>query len=84
MLYVSNPKLYCVQYLLYQYLNEATALTKQLQQGGGNLNTMVMQQLTPESIKMAITMIVIVPILCVYPFMQRYFVKGLMIGAIKG
>lgn len=84
MLYVSNPKLYCVQYLLYQYLNEASALTKQLQQGNMNLNAVAMQQLTPESVKMAITMIVIIPILCVYPFMQRYFVKGLMIGAVKG
>ena len=84
MLYISKPDLYCVQYLLYQYLNEATTLTKQLQQSGGNLNAMSVQTLTPESIKMAITMVVVLPILCVYPFMQRYFVKGLVIGAVKG
>ena len=39
---------------------------------------------TPTSLSMAITVIVIVPIFLVYPFMQRYFIKGIMIGAIKG
>jgi len=83
MLYISNAKLYPLQYVLYQYLNEAETLTKQLQQGG-NLNAVHAVQLTPMSIKMAVTMVVILPILLVYPFMQRYFVKGIMVGAIKG
>jgi putative aldouronate transport system permease protein len=38
---------------------------------------------TPESIQMAITMVVTVPILLVYPFLQRYFTKGLTLGAVK-
>lgn len=84
MLYISDSDLYPLQYVLYQYLNEAETLTKQLQQGG-NLNAIQQQtQLTPMSIKMAITMVVIIPILLVYPFMQRFFVKGIMVGAIKG
>lgn len=83
MLYISNPKLNTLQYILYQYLNEAEALAKQLRQSP-NLNAVSVQSLTPESIKMAITMVVILPILFVYPYMQKYFMKGIMVGAIKG
>lgn len=39
---------------------------------------------TPESIKSAILMLVVTPIILVYPFLQKYFVKGIMIGAVKG
>ena len=42
------------------------------------------QTLTPTSLRMVVTMIGTVPILCVYPFLQRYFVKGVYVGAIKG
>ena len=41
-------------------------------------------RLTPESTKAAIMMISIVPIVCVYPFIQKYFTKGIMLGAVKG
>ena len=37
-----------------------------------------------ESIKYAIIMVATVPILCVYPYLQKYFTKGVMIGAVKG
>jgi len=42
-----------------------------------------MAQVSPESIKMAITIVVTVPILIVYPFLQRYFVDGMTLGAVK-
>jgi len=45
--------------------------------------TEVMSQVSPESVKMAITMVVTLPILFVYPFLQRYFVKGMTLGAVK-
>jgi putative aldouronate transport system permease protein len=38
---------------------------------------------TPESLKMAFLVILTLPIMCVYPFLQKYFVKGVMIGSIK-
>lgn len=47
----------------------------------GNLEQMV--QVTPESIRMAITIVSTVPILLVYPFLQKYYVKGLTLGAVK-
>ena len=37
-----------------------------------------------ESVRMAIAIIIIVPIACAYPFFQRYFISGLTIGAVKG
>ena len=37
-----------------------------------------------ENIKMAVIIVATVPILCVYPFVQKYFVKGIMVGAVKG
>jgi putative aldouronate transport system permease protein len=43
----------------------------------------VMAQISPESVKMAITIVVTVPILIVYPFLQGYFVKGMTLGAVK-
>ena len=39
---------------------------------------------TPESVRMTVSMVVVLPILFVYPFFQRYFVQGIMIGAVKG
>ena len=39
--------------------------------------------MNPESIKMAITMVATVPILLVYPFVQKYFVTGMTLGAVK-
>ncbi|ANY68213.1 sugar ABC transporter permease [Paenibacillus sp. BIHB 4019] len=43
----------------------------------------VMSKISPESVKMAITMVVTLPILVVYPFLQKYFVKGMTLGAVK-
>jgi len=44
----------------------------------------VLVTLTPESLRAAITMIVTIPIVCVYPFFQRHFTQGIMLGAVKG
>ena len=51
---------------------------------GDNLAEISLESLPRETIKYATLIVVVVPILCVYPFLQRYFVKGIMIGAVKG
>ncbi|QYR22597.1 carbohydrate ABC transporter permease [Paenibacillus sp. sptzw28] len=83
---VTNPKLFTLQFILYRYLNEALSvaeLMKQAMSGGGSVANLALQP-TPTSIQSTVSMIVVIPTLLVYPFFQRYFVKGLMIGAVKG
>ena len=46
--------------------------------------TQTRNPVSSESIKMATTMVATLPIVMIYPFLQKYFVKGIMIGAVKG
>ncbi len=83
-LYTSaNGNLTTLQLLLYNYLNQSERLIAQLEKEGAT-SSMMEQMLTPRGIKMTVTMISVIPIMCVYPFMQRFLVKGIMIGAVKG
>ena len=81
-LLVQNPNLQTVQLLLYNCINEAQRLADSMKSG------MVMAPgaaaVSEETIKMATTIVSVLPIMLVYPFMQKYFVKGVMMGAVKG
>ena len=44
----------------------------------------VLQTCAPNSVRMAITVMGVLPIMIIYPFLQRFFVKGIAIGAVKG
>ena len=39
---------------------------------------------SPTGVRMTLTLVIVLPIICVYPFIQKYYVKGIMIGAVKG
>lgn len=82
---MSDSKYYTLQFMLYQYLNEANAIANSIRSSAGNgmaLDPSLM--ITPTAIKMTVSMVVVIPILFVYPFFQKYFVSGIMIGAVKG
>ncbi len=79
MVFISNEKLYPLQYFLYKLLGDIQAVRSIMEQSG-----MYIESFPVESMKMALTVIVTGPIVLLYPFVQKYFVKGLTIGAVKG
>ena len=81
---MSKQSLFTLQFVLYRYLNQATALAALIRNTQGALNIDVTNMQTESSVRMTVSMIVVLPILIVYPYFQRYFVKGIMIGAVKG
>jgi putative aldouronate transport system permease protein len=76
----SNESLTTLQFELMRVIQSTQTTADSFR--GRNMNE-VMAQISPESVKMAITIIVTVPILVVYPFLQNYFVKGMTLGAVK-
>jgi putative aldouronate transport system permease protein len=80
--YQSNQNLIPAATLLQKLLNEATASSTI--KVGQESAAAVMQSYTSQSLQMAFVMILTMPIVVVYPFLQKYYVKGVMIGAVKG
>jgi putative aldouronate transport system permease protein len=81
MLFISKEHLMSLQYFLQEMIGSIQAL-KNLVQQGATIGTTV--SLPTETLKMCMTVITTGPIILLYPFVQRYFVKGLTIGAVKG
>ncbi len=79
--YVKNTSLYPMQTIVQRMLQLEEAL-KDLNAEGAD--SIMNRHITGESLKMAIVVVTIGPIICIYPFVQKYFVKGVMIGSVKG
>lgn len=75
-----------LQYLLYNYLNQAQRLASRIQNAGSDLDSIgdMVMSISPKGVRMTITVLAVLPIFLVYPFVQKYFTKGIMIGAVKG
>ncbi|CDN43414.1 Probable ABC transporter permease protein YtcP [Paenibacillus sp. P22] len=84
-IYINNENLIPIQTKLQQILN-SNIMTEQMQQldSAAQARLSAMKTITGKSLSMATMMVATLPIICVYPFVQRYFVKGVLVGAVKG
>lgn len=80
----SASNLYTLQHRLYMYLNQSTNLEAVMKSGGQMGEAAMAAVLSGKVIKYTVSMVTVIPILIVYPFMQRYFEEGIMLGAVKG
>ncbi len=80
MLYISDYHLYTLQYYLYNTLNKAEEIRRLISLG---VDTGT-ESPPSETMKFALTCVATGPIILLYPFVQKYFVKGITIGAVKG
>ena len=80
LIYINSKSLYPLQLVLRSILIQNQMSDNML----GDLESLASRQVLAESIKYALIVVASAPIIAVYPFLQKYFVKGLMIGAIKG
>lgn len=79
-MYIRDRGKWTLQLILRDIISSAETQTLT---SGGNMAELS-QQLPAQSLKYATLVVVIVPILCIYPFLQKYFVKGITVGAVKG
>ena len=78
MLYIDTENLYPLQYLLYKIASNANDFTLASDAGASQVN------LPTQTVKLAMTVVSVGPLILVYPLIQKYFVEGLTIGAVKG
>lgn len=79
MLYINDANKYPLQYMLYDLLNQAQSLARIAAQSG-----IQVENLPTNTIKLAMAVVATGPILLLYPFVQKYFVKGITVGSVKG
>lgn len=82
-LYIRNDKLYSLQAMLDRMQQNLDYLTKNPTAMLATASDLK-KNMPQESVRMAIAFVVAVPIACVYPFFQKYFISGLTVGAVKG
>jgi putative aldouronate transport system permease protein len=82
MLYIRDTDLYSLQYLLQRIINESNFI-KEMAKNGLDVS-LVEEGIPSETLKFAMAVIASGPMLCVFPFFQKYFAKGIVVGSVKG
>ena len=80
-LYITNSKLYSLQFVLFEYFEQIKSVQQTISEGGGGD---VATAASTMSVRLTLTAVTMIPIICVYPFVQKYYLKGIMLGAVKG
>jgi len=81
LIYINNPELYSIQFLLNKILLDIQFLSSS--NFGSGATAEILSNIPTETVQMAMAFVGVVPIMIAYPFFQKYFVKGLTIGAVK-
>ena len=86
LLMTNTDKYNTLQYVLFQYINQANSLKALISSTttSTNLAATLARAATATSVRMTVTVVVVLPVMMIYPFFQRFFTKGIMIGAVKG
>ena len=79
-MYINNADLQPIQTFLYRIIASASASKTVVSLPAG----ISAQQVSSQSVRLATMVVTTLPIVCVYPFLQKYFVKGMLVGSIKG
>lgn len=82
LMYITNKKIYTLQYVMMQIIKESELVQEMaVQSAMGNVSATATP--TPDSVKSAVLIVTTIPIIMVYPFLQKYFIKGVTLGAVK-
>ncbi|MGF7144282.1 putative aldouronate transport system permease protein [Anaerotaenia torta] len=85
MLFITNDKMKPLQYMLYEKINNIEAYKRLIASGLSKSSDAVSALSLPtQTLKMALTVVVTGPIILLYPIVQKYYVQGITIGAVKG
>lgn len=84
MLYINSEEKYPLQYFLYEQISNIEAYKKMIAENAVSSSVISSMSLPTQSLKMALTVVVTGPIVLAYPIVQKYFVQGITIGAVKG
>ena len=81
-IYIKDENKIVLQMILRRMLDNIKDVTSDMH--AFEMESTVKTKIEPRTVRAAITMLITIPIICVYPFLQKYFVKGVMIGSLKG
>ena len=81
LLYITNRSLFPLTYIMMQLIKESSLAQQMASDSGG---TEQASKPTPDTVKAATLVVTTIPIIMVYPFLQKYFIKGVTLGAVKG